>query len=256
MYKLPKTKMKRIFIICPIRNASSEFIDKVYKYVDSLEKNGHKVYFPHRDTDQNGKGIDICEQNRNGIEKSDEVHIFYDSKSQGVHFDMGMAFMLGKPIKIVENEKYGKGKSYPRMLKEWEDLIELDSRLKKVSDKFYIAARNNIDSVDTKTDKNATQFTYLAVDGTPIEIKDLEDQDIFYDVRIDSLSNKKRIVVTEGKTGACIANLKYTRSKKKIISETTEFLEFVGMTKLQFRKQIRELVNEGFISPRYKLTKK
>lgn len=53
-------------------------------------------------------------------EKLMKVHIFYSSKSQGTHFDMGVAFGLRKKIVIVENEPFGEGKSYPRMLTEWE----------------------------------------------------------------------------------------------------------------------------------------
>jgi nucleoside 2-deoxyribosyltransferase len=84
-----------------------------------LETMGHETYLPHRDTDQTAKGIDICHQNLKAIMKADEVHIFYNGKSQGTHFDMGMAFALGKRIVVVENEPYGEGKSYPRMLDEW-----------------------------------------------------------------------------------------------------------------------------------------
>ena len=72
-------------------------------------------------------GIEICKKNAKAIECSDEVHIFYNSNSQGTHFDMGVAFAIWlfiNPkirIKVVKNEDYGKGKSYPRMLMEWED---------------------------------------------------------------------------------------------------------------------------------------
>jgi nucleoside 2-deoxyribosyltransferase len=53
------------------------------------------------------------------IKSADEIHVFYDSKSQGTHFDMGMAFALGKKIVVVENEPYEEGKSFQRMLDEW-----------------------------------------------------------------------------------------------------------------------------------------
>jgi nucleoside 2-deoxyribosyltransferase len=75
--------------------------------------------FPHRDTDQNGRGYDICTENMNAIKEADEVHIFYNPDSQGTHFDMGVSFALGKKIIVVENIEYGPGKSYPRMLDEW-----------------------------------------------------------------------------------------------------------------------------------------
>lgn len=109
-----------VFIISSVRNATEEYRDKLNNYVLSLEQNGHMVHLPHRDTDQNNTGLNICKENRGAILKADEVHIFYSSSSQGTHFDMGMAFALKKKIIVVENEQYGEGKSYPRMLNEWQ----------------------------------------------------------------------------------------------------------------------------------------
>ncbi|HQJ73753.1 MAG TPA: nucleoside 2-deoxyribosyltransferase [Candidatus Dojkabacteria bacterium] len=111
--------LKKIFIICSVRGASPEYREKLESYVEDLEKRGCKVHLPHRDTNQQARGYDICKQNMEAIRQADEVHIFYSSASQGTHFDMGVAFALGKPIVVVENEEYGEGKSYSRMLAEW-----------------------------------------------------------------------------------------------------------------------------------------
>lgn len=108
-----------IFIICTIRSSTQEYLDKLEKYVSDLENKGTKVYAPHRDTNQMALGYEICKQNMQGIIDADEVHIFYNSKSQGTHFDMGMAFALGKKIIIVENEPLTEWKSFQRMLTEW-----------------------------------------------------------------------------------------------------------------------------------------
>ncbi|MDD4515686.1 nucleoside 2-deoxyribosyltransferase [Massilibacteroides sp.] len=113
--------MKKVFIICSVRGASNEYRKKLETYVSELEKNGIMVHLPHRDTNQNARGYDICTENANAIKESDEVHIFYNSTSQGTHFDMGVSFALGKKVIIVENEKYGEGKSYPKMLDEWQN---------------------------------------------------------------------------------------------------------------------------------------
>lgn len=115
--------MKKIFIICSVRNASKKYIKKLYDYVESLERNGYCVHLPNRDTDQTLSGIKICEQNKIAIENSDEVHIFYSHKSQGTHFDMGVAFANNKRIVVIENETHGNGKSFPRMLMEWQNYI-------------------------------------------------------------------------------------------------------------------------------------
>lgn len=114
-------KEKKIFIICSVRGASDEYREKLEQYVSDLEERGYKIHLPHRDTNQQARGIEICKQNMEAIKEADEVHIFYNHTSQGTHFDMGVAFALGKDIVVVENEEFGEGKSYPRMLTEWEE---------------------------------------------------------------------------------------------------------------------------------------
>ena len=108
-----------IFIICTVRGASPEYKQKLEDYVEKLEKEGHKVHLPHRDTNQNATGWEICMQNMNAIHQSHEVHIFYNPDSQGTHFDMGVSFALGKKLVIVESIEFGEGKSFARMLDEW-----------------------------------------------------------------------------------------------------------------------------------------
>jgi len=109
-----------IFVICTVRGATDEYKRTLESYVGQLESDGHSVHLPHRDTDQHGRGVDICRENSSAIFKAHEVHVFYSSKSQGTHFDLGVAFALNKPLIVVENEDYGPGKSFPRMLDEWE----------------------------------------------------------------------------------------------------------------------------------------
>jgi nucleoside 2-deoxyribosyltransferase len=118
--KRKKAMAKNVFIICTIRSATQEYLDKLENYVSDLESSGIKVYAPHRDTNQMALGYEICKQNMQGIIDADEVHIFYNSKSQGTHFDMGMAFALSKNIVVVENEELTEGKSFQRMLVEWQ----------------------------------------------------------------------------------------------------------------------------------------
>ena len=113
----------KIFIICTVRGASDEYKKKLEDYVAKLEKKGHKVHLPHRDTNQSARGYDICLQNCKAIAMADEVHIFYNPDSQGTHFDMGVAFAYGRKIVVVENIEYGPGKSYPRMLDEWAQIF-------------------------------------------------------------------------------------------------------------------------------------
>jgi len=124
----------KIFLICPVRLGEEA---EVLNYVEKLESEGHEVHYPPRDTDQldlETGGYKICQRNLAGIEWADEVHIWYRGDSQGIHFDMGMAFALNKRIKIsnldgiydhrpkgYENVKDA-SKSFPKMMQYWEIL--------------------------------------------------------------------------------------------------------------------------------------
>jgi len=111
----------KIFIIGAVRDATANWNDMLLDYVAQLEEKGHEVHLPMRDTDQKASGRAICRQNVNAIAAADEIHLFYDPKSQGTHFDMGAAFALGKKLKVIKNIEYGEGKSYARMADEWAD---------------------------------------------------------------------------------------------------------------------------------------
>jgi len=112
----------KIFIIGSVRDATRENQIMMEDYVDFLEHHGHQVHLPKRDTKQDACGYDICTENMEAIKYADEVHIFYNSDSQGSHFDMGVAFALHKKIVVIENENYDPNtKSFPRMINEWEE---------------------------------------------------------------------------------------------------------------------------------------
>jgi len=113
-----------MFIICTVRGASEEYKKKLEDYVALKESEGWEVHLPHRDTNQDASGYDICIQNARAIAMAREVHIFYNPESQGTHFDMGVAFAFGRKIVVVENVEYGPGKSYPRMLDEWASIFK------------------------------------------------------------------------------------------------------------------------------------
>ena len=114
----------KIFVICSVRGMSDEYRKRLESYVELIEKEGHKVHLPHRDTKQDATGWEICRQNASAIFNADIVHVFYSAKSQGTHFDMGVAFALNKPVKVIEidtpEEVVKAGKSYVNMLREWE----------------------------------------------------------------------------------------------------------------------------------------
>lgn len=116
--------MKRIFIICTVRGASDEYKKKLEDYVAQKEAEGWNVHLPHRDTDQNASGWEICSQNARAIMLADEVHIFYNPDSQGTHFDMGVAFAYGRKIVLAESLEPTPKKSFNNMLMEWEEIFK------------------------------------------------------------------------------------------------------------------------------------
>lgn len=116
---------ERVFIICSVRDTppkEKEFLDN---YVNNLENKGYKVYYPPRDTNQNDLcGLNICLENKEAIRNSTQVHIYWNSKSEGSRFDFGMMFMAEKPIKLINKTKIKRTpyKSFQNVL------LELDSK--------------------------------------------------------------------------------------------------------------------------------
>lgn len=100
-----KAESKKIFLICPVRNCDNVTLQKIERYVRSLEEAGYEVYWPHRDTNQNDSiGVRICADNRRALARAHEVYVWYAKGSQGSVFDIGMAFALNKKVFIVNPE--------------------------------------------------------------------------------------------------------------------------------------------------------
>ena len=118
----------KIFIICSVRGASKEYEEMLYKYVHNLENMGHKVHLPVRDTKQEDKtgGYIICNDNFAAIYDADEIHISYVKESLGTHFDLGVAFALGKKIYVFDQPEIDEdiSKSFQKMIRHWEGTPE------------------------------------------------------------------------------------------------------------------------------------
>ncbi len=110
-----------IYVICAVRNASPFRVNVIREHVERLREEGHHVHFPPDDVDQNDPtGEGICRVHLAAMIKADEVHVFWDVESKGSHFDLGMAYALGKKIvpSYIENPD-PPGKSY------WKAVIAL-----------------------------------------------------------------------------------------------------------------------------------
>lgn len=81
-------------------------------YAEDLERNGHRVHYPPRDAPQDDPtGQVICETHRAAMLAADEVHVIWDVNSKGSHFDLGMAYALGKrivPVHALQPDTDGK----------------------------------------------------------------------------------------------------------------------------------------------------
>jgi len=107
----------KTFLICPVRGHDAA---KWESFVDELERRGWEVYWPPRDTIQDDPtGLSICRKNREAIQGADAVHVIWDGKSQGVLFDLGMAFALGKKIAVIALPEATEGKSFQNMVRAW-----------------------------------------------------------------------------------------------------------------------------------------
>lgn len=116
---------KTAFIICPVRNISDEEKKFIENYVSKLEKEGYRVHYPVRDTNQNDPiGLEICCTSRNAIRNAQEVHVYWNGKSEGSFFDFGMTFMAEKPIVLFNRDNIGRTeyKSFQNVL------LKLDER--------------------------------------------------------------------------------------------------------------------------------
>lgn len=108
----------KIYIICAVRNATPERVAEIRAYAEQQRAAGHHVHFPPDDAPQSDPtGKAICETHRAAMLSCDEVHIFWDIRSSGSHFDLGMAYALRKPLVPVHCEiPDGPEKSYWKVM--------------------------------------------------------------------------------------------------------------------------------------------
>lgn len=99
------------YFICKVRGTPEEEEKMLEnkKIFDEIvrvrELNGVKVHYPPRDVDQNDPvGDRICSEHRIAMRDASRIIMWYDPTSHGSVFDMGMGFMAGKPLEILNIE--------------------------------------------------------------------------------------------------------------------------------------------------------
>ena len=89
-----------IYLICPVRGCDAKTLEDIERLVKQMEGEGDTVHWPHRDAPQSDPtGIEICRTHLDAMKKADEVRVVWDVESKGSHFDLGMAYALGKQVR-------------------------------------------------------------------------------------------------------------------------------------------------------------
>jgi len=101
-----------------VRNASAAVTREIRAYAEYHRGLGHHVHFPPDDAPQEDPtGEAICRTHLAAMQKANEIHVFWDIDSKGSHFDLGMAYALGKDIIPVACMKPdGEEKSYWKVM--------------------------------------------------------------------------------------------------------------------------------------------
>jgi len=111
---------KLVYVLCPVRNVTTEQQVLINDYVARLETDGTvQAHYPPRDVVQEDEtGMNICMAHLSAMKKCHEVHIFWTKDSTGSHVDFGMAFALDKKIKLIKSfDDDSKSKSYLKVIK-------------------------------------------------------------------------------------------------------------------------------------------
>ena len=97
----------KIFLICPVRNATDEQRKWIEEFVREKYNDGYTIHAPHlhtRQTDLFG-GYAICMQNAKAVATSEEIDIYYDQSSTGSVFDLGVAYALHKKLIVLNKDE-------------------------------------------------------------------------------------------------------------------------------------------------------
>src|SRR3990167_10507691 len=79
---------------------STQYRQKMQVHKEQIEGYGHTVKMPLFDSDVR-KEIDIATENKERIKWADEVHLFWDGRSQGTLWDVAVGIALFKTKKNI-----------------------------------------------------------------------------------------------------------------------------------------------------------
>lgn len=113
----------KIYLICPVRNVTPFFEEDILALIAHLRNDGHVVYYPAQHTNQNQPARPVAQANRAAMEQADCVYVCWDGESQGVLFDLGMAFAMKKQLWVAIGlmPPMTTGKSFQNLCYGWEE---------------------------------------------------------------------------------------------------------------------------------------
>lgn len=124
----------KIFLICPVRNANEEIRKEIENYVIEKNDEGYIIHAPHLHTVQKDLlgGYSICLENSNAIATSSQIDIYYDQKSTGSAFDLGVAYYLNKPLNLLNKDKieFSENDFIDNLIKNWP--YKIDTKIKRL----------------------------------------------------------------------------------------------------------------------------
>jgi len=108
----------KVHLICPVRNVTDEQQKEIDDYCAEKIAQGYEVHNPKYDVNQDDDtGFNICKGHLDSMITADIVAVFWDINSKGSHFDLGMAFALGKRIELIKiYQPDNAGKSYVKVM--------------------------------------------------------------------------------------------------------------------------------------------
>ncbi len=113
----------RIFLICPVRNATPEQRKWIEDFVVEKDEQGYSIYAPHIHTNQKDVlgGYNICTDNSEAIAMSEKIDIYYDQTSTGSAFDLGVAYALNKPLELLNRDEivFNEDSFIDNIVKDW-----------------------------------------------------------------------------------------------------------------------------------------
>jgi len=181
---------KDYFLICPVRGATEKEKLFIENLIDDYETKGKGIHYPLWDTNQDDSiGYNICTENKNGIKNAKKgILVYLNENSAGSMFDLGMTFMSGKSLKLVndfsEFEKLGKNLGHvvrdyifnPKIKSsEYKEMMQVKEMIQMSDDLGYTYDENKFYTNGKFNPNFLFDFGMAFMSGKPISISNPQE---------------------------------------------------------------------------------